>query len=377
MGKSSRMGKIKLLLFPLVIGLSLLVMNSRLKHIEDEPVMTQAPWALAMAIVKEGSVSSGFPALGMVQSASEVRITPQISGAILKLGPRAGGHVAKGDLLVLLDTRELEASRDSLQSKLASTTAIAENNSKELEREQKLFKEGGSAASAVELWLTKVRADKANVRSIEKQIRQIEVKIAYGHIHSPIDAGISGRFAEIGDTAMPGKTLYVLTSQQGGRVIVPVPLATITRIKPGDEVQLNQGSESMIVQITRINPILDKLAMGSVEIDLPRRPFGLPGGARVSARVISDKLTQAILVSQHALVPAADMTKRALFKVEKKKDGYILHKIMVNVPLCGPQACAVEGDIQVGDNVVIGHSSTLLKLRDGDSVIDVSQVGSR
>lgn len=377
MGIITRMGKIKLLLFPLVIGLSLLILNSRLKHVENEPAMAQAPWALAMAVVKDGSVSSGFPALGMVQSASEVRITPQISGTILELGPRAGGQVAKGDLLVLLDTRELEASRDSLQSKLASTIAIAEHNSKELERERKLLKEGGSAASTVELWLSKVRADKANVRSIEKQIRQIEVKIAYGYIRSPIDAGISGRFAEIGDTAMPGKTLYALSSQQGGRVIVPVPLATITRIKPGDDVQLNQGSESMIVQITRINPILDKLAMGSVEIDLPRQPFGLPAGARVSARVISDKLTQAILVSQHALLPSSDMTKRALYKVEKKKDGHILRKIMVNVPMCGQQDCAVEGDIQAGDNVVTGHGSILLKLRDGDPVINISQVGTR
>lgn len=377
MGMSTGSGKIKLLLFPLVIGLSLLILNSRLKHVEDEPVMAQAPWALAMAVVREGSVSTGFPALGRVQSASEVRITPQISGTILKLGPRAGGHVAKGGLLVLLDTRELEASRDSLQSKLASAIAVAENNSKELERERKLFKEGGSAASAVELWLTKVRADKANVRSIGKQIRQIEVKIAYGHIRSPLDADISGRFAEIGDTAMPGKMLYVLTSQQGGRVVVPVPLATITRIKPGDEVQLNQGSESMIVHITRINPALDKLAMGSVEIDLPGRPFGLPGGARVSARVITDKLTQAVLVPQHALLPSSAMTKRTLFKVEKKTDAYILHKIIVNVPLCGQQACAVEGDIQAGDQVVTGHGSMLLKLSDGDSVIDISQAGSR
>ncbi len=339
--------------------------------------MTQAPWAMAMAVVKEGSVSSGFPALGMVQSASEVRITPQISGAILKLGPRAGGRVAKGDLLAHLDTRELEASRGSLQSKLASAVAIAEHDKKELERERKLFKEGGSAASAVEQWFTRVRADKANVRSIEKQIHQIEVKIAYGHIRSPIDAGISGRFAEIGDTAMPGKTLYILSSQQGGRVVVPVPLATITRIKPGDEVQLNQGPESITVYITRINPVLDKLAMGSVEIDLPKRPFGLPSGAHVSARVISDKLTHAILVPEHALVPSSEMTKRALFKVEKNTDGYILRKIMVKVPMCGQEGCAVEGDIQAGDSVVTGHSSVLLKLSDGDPVMAASLAGSR
>jgi len=36
--------------------------------------------------------------------------------------------------------------------------------------------------------------------------------------------------------------------------------------------------------------------------------------------------------------------------------------------LCGIEGCVVEGDIQAGDRVVVGHGSVLLKLRTGDTV---------
>ncbi|MDQ6988090.1 MAG: efflux RND transporter periplasmic adaptor subunit [Mariprofundaceae bacterium] len=369
-------GKIKLLLLPLLVAAAFLILNSKLKHVEDAPVMDVAPWALAMSSVRQGSVSSGFPALGRVQSASEVRITPQISGRILALGPRAGGSVGKGDLLVHLDTRELEASRDALKSKLISAEAVAGHDRRELVREKKLFKEGGSAASAVEQWQTTVRADNANVGSLKEQVRQLQVKIGYGHIHAPISAGISQRLAEIGDTAMPGKTLYVLSAQRGGRVVVPVPLQTLTRIQAGGEVRLSQGSESMLARITRINPALDQLAMGSLEIDLPQRPFGLPDGAHISARVLTKKLTDALIVPADALLPVAASQPRVLFKVTKEGDSYRLRKIVVKVLLCGAEGCAVQGDIQLGEQVVSGHGSVLLKLTDGDAVIAANRVGT-
>jgi len=361
--------RVKFLVFPLVVIASLIMMNAFVKDIKDEPVMTQAPWAVDIGMASQGQVTVGFPALGMVQSSSEVRITPQISGAVLALGPRAGGSVKKGDLLVRVDTRELEAGKDSLISKLASAKALFEHDSKELQREQRLFKEGGSAASVVDQWVSKVRGDKANVGSLQKQIDQIKVKIAYGLIRAPIDAGIAQRLAEEGDVAMPGKPIYILTSQQGGRVIVSVPLETLTYLKPGSEVHLKQGSELMLTTITRVNPTLDKLAMGSVEIDLPARPFGLPDGAHVSARVISKIVSNAVIVPEHALLPSSNENQRSLFKVLKKDQKLVLEKLKVRVPLCGQEGCVVEGRIQAGDPVVVAHSSVLLKLNDGDTVI--------
>jgi len=242
-----------------------------------------------------------------------------------------------------------------------------------LQREQHLFKQGGSTESAVDQWQTKVREDRANVLALQKQIHQIEVKIAYGHITAPLSADIAQRPVEMGDIAIPGQILYVLTSQHGGRVVIPVPLDTLTRIKPGGEVQFKRGKETITATITRVNPALDKMSMGSVEIDLPHRVFNLPDGAPVAVRVISKKIDNTIVVPHSALVPASDTPLRHLFKVNKTSTGEQLIKLAVNVPLCGIEGCAVEGDIHARDRVVVGHGSVLLKLKTGDTV-KVSQM---
>ncbi len=366
--KNLLMAKAKYLVFLLIIILSFLILHSKLKKVTDEPTMTLAPWALSVVKVTTGRVTEGFPALGEVQSASEVRVSPQISGRILDLGPRAGGHVAKGDLLVHIDTEELEASRDALEAKRVSVEAILHHDQRELQREQKLFKQGGSAASAVDQWQTKVREDRANVRSLQKQINQIQVKIGYGHIVSPLDAGIAQRIVEVGDMAIPGKILYVLTSKQGGRVIVPIPLETLTRVKPGGEVKISRAKAKLTANITRINPALDKMAMGSVEIDLPQRVFNLPDGSPVAVRVISKIIEQSLIVPHSALVPSSETRVGHIFKVNKSTTGDKLSKIAVNIALCGIEGCAISGNIQADDQVVIGHGSVLLKLSDKDNI---------
>jgi len=356
-----------LLLVPILGIATAALLHSKVKHIEDSSVMVPAPWALATDLVRMGTVHQGFPALGKVVSSSEVRIIPQVSGTILTMGPRAGGVINKGDLLVDIDTRALEADAGALKAKLASAITVEANDSKELQREQRLFKEGGSSESAVEQYQTRVHSDKANVHALKKQLESLHVKISYAHISAPISGRIAQRLAEPGDAVFPGKIVYTLTAKQGGRVVVPVPLDTVTHIQVGGEVMLSMGGQKMATRITRINPSLDRLAMGSLEIDLPKRPFNLPDGAPIEARVLTATAT-GLSVPANALRPAAASTKRTLFKLTKEPKPHI-QLLSVNVLLCGKARCIVEGDLNADDDVVVANGSVLLQLHDGDPIL--------
>ncbi len=356
-----------LLLVPLLAGGTAALLHSRVKDVADSPVMSRSPWALKTMMVSEGVVHQGFPALGKVASSSEVRIVPQISGTILTMGPRAGGTVHKGDLLVDLDTRALKADAGSLRAKLASAVAIEKNDRKELEREQRLLNEGGSSASMVEQRQTRLHSGHANVAALKKQLEALQVKISYGHITSPINGRIARRFAEPGDAVFPGKAVYTLTAKQGGRVVVPVPLGTITRTQPGGQVELSQGQQHMVATISRINPSLDALAMGSLEIDLPQRPFDLPDGAPIAVRVLTATAT-GVTVPVNSLRPAKKGAQRTLFKLMTEGQPHV-QLLPVKVTLCSQSFCVVEGDLQAADYVVTAHGSVLLQLHDGDPVI--------
>jgi len=358
--------KLLFLIVLLMAGGVVVLLHLHVKHIERSPVMDRAPWALKTAVVSEGSVNQGFPALGKVVSSTEVRIVPQISGTILTMGPRAGGMVHKGELIVLLDTRTLEADAGALKAKLASAVAVENNDRKEMQREQRLMQEGGSSASSVEQYQTRVRSDQANVHALKKQLESLRVKISYGHMLAPINGRIATRLAEPGDAVFPGKIIYTLTADQGGRVIVPVPLDTLSRIKPGGKVVLSLGKQLMMTRITRVNPSLDALAMGSLEIDLPQRPFHLPDSAPLEARVLTQSAT-GITVPLSALRPAGKVAGRTLFRVVGQAKTR-LQQVSVQLLLCGKERCVITGALHAGDRVVTAHGSVLLQLHDGDPV---------
>ena len=359
--------KAPFLLIPLVVASAVGLHFKRLHQLDEIPIAVQAPWALHVATVAHGAVHDVFPALGKVVSATDLHISPQISGTVVEMGPRAGGAVKKGDLILHLDTRELEANLSALKAELVSARAAERNDRRELVRERQLMKSGGSSISAVEQRETRLSGDAAKVHALQDQIRALQVKISYGHIYAETDAVVAQRLAEPGDTVFPGKPVYVLSAKNGGRVVVPVPLSTVTRIHPGDPVRLKMAQQQMMTRITRVNPALDALSMGSLEIDLPQRPFGLPDGARIPAWVIQASVPQALIVPTDALIPGKDALHRAVYKVNHGKDATLL-RVPVTVKLCGEEGCAVSGALKAGDQVVTAHESVLLKLRDKEPV---------
>ncbi len=368
-------GKLKfIVLIVLLVAGTAALLHSHVKQVKTSPVMDAAPWALFTDSVRQGKVTQGFPALGKVVTSTEVRIVPQISGTVLKMGPRAGGRVHKGDLIVHLDTRTLESEAGSLKAKLASAVAVEKYDRKEMKRQQRLKKTGDSSLSKVQQYETRVRSDEASIQSLKQQLETLRVKISYGHILSPIDGYVATRLAEPGDAVFVGKPVYTLTAQQGGRVVVPVPLDTVTRIKPGGTVILLRGKQKMRVSISRVNPSLDTLAMGSLEIDLPRRPFNLPNASPIAVRVLT-ATASGLTVPVNSLRPARKQAQRSLFKVEKPEAKPATSKplhiklIPVKIQLCGKQRCVIKGDLAIGDRVVTARGSVLLQLHDGDPII--------
>ncbi|MFK5997117.1 MAG: efflux RND transporter periplasmic adaptor subunit [Rhodobacterales bacterium] len=361
--------KIKYIVVMLVVvGGFFALLHSFLRDPSKQPVVENTPWALHSVIVKTGTVTEVFPALGKVESSSQLTIAPQISGTLRALGPREGGSVSQGDLLAEIDTRELVATRDAIKAQLSGARIAKVTAITEYKRLLKLMQDGYVSKSKLDAQESAKHTARAQVSSLENQIKALDVKISYGKITAPLDAGVIRRDGEVGDTVFPGKPIYVLSAHKGGRVLVAVPLSSLVKIKPGTTVELTSGADVFKSTISRVNPSLDKFSMGSVEIDLPKRPFDLPAGSPISANVITSEVVNSIIVPPDALVPSNDPKNRVLFRVGDGKP-LKLAKTPVTVALCGREGCAVSGDIHQGDRVVHAHGSVLLRLRDGDGVM--------
>ncbi len=365
-----------LLAAALVAG-AVLLRKHRMAQLAQASPPAATPWALTVAPVRRGALSQGFDALGVVSSGASTRILPQISGTILKMGPREGVKVKQGDLLAEIDTRELRARLEALQAKRAAARAEARRARNEARRERKLLGEGGSSATAVEKWLTAARAAEAQVKSLTAEIAALRVKLGYGRITAPFDATIARRLAEPGDVALPGKPIYVLSAARGGRVTIPVPLQTLRHLRVGSPVILSLEDDTLRAAISRIDPTLDQHAMGRVEIDLPQRPFDLPDGARLPARVITREVRDALIVPPYGLAPGPAPGQGRVYAVVERDGRPVIRVHTVRVLLSSDQGHAVADDLPADARVVVAHPAVLLRLHDGDPVQPIAREADR
>jgi RND family efflux transporter MFP subunit len=328
---------------------------------------TAAPWAVHIATVTRGRATRGFPALVLVKGANEVNISPRLGGGILEMGPREGQAVSEGELLARIDTRELEDKVASLQAQRQGAIADADRKARDAQRVEKLLKEKSVSESKVDQQRAEARTAREQARSLAKQIAAEETRLGYARIRAPFAGVISARQADPGDLAAVGKPIYRLVTTGSGRLEVRLPAEVLSQVRPGTEVVLSRGGNTLRLQADRVFPSLDERSLGRLEIDVSELPFGEVPGALLRARVITRSLDDALLVPPDALLPGDGPRHGRVLRLSAEQPPRV-QIVPVTVHLHAAEGVAVEGDLQPGERLVSAHETTLLRLRDGDPV---------
>ena len=359
---------IPLLIVAFLVGGGFLLHKKRAARLAHVPREKVAPWALHVVAVSTTPVDSGFPALARVSTREEVTLMARISGRILEMGSREGVHVAKDTLLVRIDTREIADRIRSLSAQLIAAQVETTRTRDELQRERKLFQDGGSSKSAVDTRRTASVAADQNVKSLEHKINSLKVQQGYGVIVSPTDGVIAGRMAEPGDMATPGRPLYKITSSTGALVQVELPQSILHEVQPGTPMVIYYNDQEVRVPINRVFPTVDARALGFVEADLEAIPFNLPSGSRIGCRVILKQTENAVRVPYDSLLCGGNKTECRVARIMKHNNTHIINMVPVTVQLRGHEGVAVTGNLHDGELVVVAHESVLLQLADRDPV---------
>jgi len=328
-----------------------------------------APWALHSAEVQLETVVSGFPALATKQADSEVFVSPQISGAILLMGPREGEAFQPGTVLAQIDSSEIEDQIAALESDLDSAIQQETFQKRELERQDILLKKGVTTEERRENVRTVYIAARNKVKSLTHQISGLETRRGYAVISARQSGIVAARMAEPGDQATPGKAIYQLSISGDSRFTVKVPQDILKKVHIGSKVVLGSGDNTITAYFTRIHPMLDDLSMGSADVDLSSSPFNLPVGARISARVITRETPNSLTVPITAIAWSADVKFGFVVKTVKAGDTFTLKRIPVEIIHAADKNAVINGELKPGDRVVIAQQAVLLKLKTGEQAV--------
>jgi HlyD family secretion protein len=152
--------------------------------------------------------------------ATEVDVSPRLSGEILSISCDEGDPVKAGDLLVEIEAKELKAQRMGVE-------AVFINAETNLRRVRSLYNAGG---------VSRMDYDGAETayRSAKSQLDYIDATLANSTIYSPIDGVVLTRNLEVGEVAFPGSPILTLADLSKVWIKIYVSEPVVGLIKTGD-----------------------------------------------------------------------------------------------------------------------------------------------
>jgi RND family efflux transporter MFP subunit len=239
----------------------------------EKPVEKASAQGRELVLVNAEQSVDAQNAVGTVQPRRRTEIASQILANIREIKHRPGDKVAAGELLVLLDDRELLAQqREALASQAAADADLVTRRG-DLARARLLR---GTAALSVDEFARIEGAFKvaeAQVKRVQETSARIEVQLSHTRINAPTAGIIGDRFAEPGDLAAPGKPLLTFYEPENLELHASVPESLATRLALGQSllVRVDAGNYTTHAAIREIVPQADPTSRSVlVKLTLPK-----------------------------------------------------------------------------------------------------------
>ncbi len=327
---ASRLRKIaSTILFALVL-IALGLYASGAFRARRAPTIAPAP-AAQIAAPKHSAIAERVrvplieAAVGTVRSRRTVEVAAQVSARVVRIFAEPGQVLKQGAALLELDDRELAArlgqarqvlsAGDSAilsaqQSKVQSTARLAQAQS-HVERTRKLAADQAATTEMLEAAESDYVQAQASVAEAEAMlavssaqreqavagVHEAEIALGYATISAPQDGIVAERRIEIGDLALPGRTLFVVLDPAALRLEARVREGLVSSIHAGDALEIEIPAADALVsgRVTVVLPVAEARSRSfEVRVDFAAREgihvgmFGrlrLPAGEREIVRV--------------------------------------------------------------------------------------------
>jgi len=188
-----------------------------------------------------------------VKSETEVTLSAQRTGRVVKLPVKEGDLVRAGALIAQLDLAEesVQTANVLLQSK-----ATYEEAGKNLKRVEDLFQKGMVAQQDLD---ASRRAYEIAQSQYQAATADAVVKKDYSVIRAPFDGVIAKKTAEVGEILMPGKEIATIVNPDKIYVLATIDEVDVGRLKIGQPVAITVDAfpgEKFEASIRRISPIV-------------------------------------------------------------------------------------------------------------------------
>jgi len=374
----------------LVFGGVLLVKHKK-QALAAAPKYGMQPMPVRVASARLGDLRKPRDYLAVVEPIRVADVSARVTASVEKVLRDENEWVKAGDVLVTLDSRQIEESIAAMKAQVEQTQAdLASNQAtvdslertvaywdREAQRDRALADKGAIPGAQAEGTVDKAseargRLDAArqksaaigrSIESLQRRQAELETTLDYCTIRSPFDGIVSHRRVDPGDLAVPGKSLMVVEDRSHLKLALGVPQQDRPAVREGLVVEYSAAQQSREAKLSHLFPSLNTARMLRAEVYLSGRGVdGLSSGAYVPLRVVLGNAKDVTLVPGTALIESPDGHAH-VFVV---RDGH-LEARSVNVLGSSGDDVAVDG-IQAGEQVVLSTFLGWAQLASGQMV---------
>jgi membrane fusion protein (multidrug efflux system) len=290
------------------------------------------------------AISSAVTATGTITAKEEVKIIAQAEGKIIRLAVEEGDKVSKGQTLVSLDARILEAQTKEAQANVEDARAG-------YNRFERLRKSGLVSEQEFEQAKTRYNVLKAR---LEYQ----KALLNYTTIQSPISGIVTFRGVREGDVAVPRAHLLTISDPKTLVMEINVSELDVPRITIGDPVQVRVDAypeEVFSGKVRRIFPLSDPVTrLVKIEIQLTARDNRLFPGLFARAELITSRKDLATVVSNDAILMSSTGAATVFVVVDS-----VIERRELTLGIRDALASEVVAGVNPGEKVVVSGLNQL------------------
>lgn len=329
----------------IVAAMAGLILPKVLKGKQEE-IVAEVPPAVTAEKPETRTIELSNELIGTIEPDSIVHVTPLGAGEITSVGVKTGDIVSAGQLLCVIDTKQVESSR--ITSETARITY--EDAKKNLDRYSVLYAAGDVAEADYQSL-----ADKVEMARLQYENAKIAYKIQMesSQVTAPIAGRVESFNINVHDMVSPQTTLCVISGEGGKSLTFYVSERIVGGLKAGDSIRVEKNGTEHSAAITEVSTMIDPASgLFKVKASIPDGDT-LATGTSVKLYVIAQRAENVLTVPVDSIYYEGGNPY-----IYTYADGS-LKKNAVTVGLSDNEYSEIPSGITVDDQVVTTWTSEL------------------
>ena len=276
-----------------------------------------------IAVVELRELSRTLPISGSLSPVVQSTVRSKVPGEVRRVLVREGEKVAQGQLLVEIDTADLQARLDAQVASLEEARARLSIAAKNRDNGAQLHKQGFISQNAFDTTQSAYEAAAASVKSAEAQVRLARNATQDAVVRAPIAGVVAKKMVNAGEKVGVDGALVAIVDLARMEIEAPAPASEIPAIRIGEAATFRVdgfGERDFTGRLERINPTTEPGSRSiTLYLSVDNRDGLLRGGMFAKGSLVLDKSAAAPVIPATAVREEAGQS--FVFTVEQGKVG--------------------------------------------------------